>query len=53
MHASGLAGERGLQRCLGRAVLPGQWHVVVLEQAVVGQALNRGKVPMGNRHYRE
>src|SRR5438105_1625774 len=48
MNASGLAGERWLQRRRGGVVLPRQGHVVVLEQTVVGQALNGGEVPVRN-----
>src|SRR2546428_8938355 len=48
IDASDLAGERRLQRRRGCAVLPGQRHVVVLQQAVIGQALDGREIPMSN-----
>src|SRR5882672_7835851 len=41
-----LGRELGLERRLGRAVLPRQRHVVLRQQAVVGQAADRGEVPV-------
>src|SRR6185503_18391095 len=36
--------QRALQLLGGSTVLPGQWHVVRLEQAIVGQAFERREV---------
>src|SRR5215831_4099808 len=48
MGISSLAGKRRLQCRLGGAVLPRQRYVVVPQQAVIGQTLDRREVPMGD-----
>src|SRR5579859_5677424 len=38
--------DRRPERCLRRAIFPGQRNVVVLQQAIIGQALDRREVAM-------
>src|SRR5215470_6770441 len=41
-----LGREQRLQRRLGRSVLPRQRHLVLLQQAVVGEAPDRCEIPV-------